>query len=55
VPESLTENDAFGIHALSVSPIVMAVLYTATHAFLWAKFQTAARGWRVKPAHDGVF
>ena len=36
--KSLTENDVFGINALSLSRIVMAVLDTAIHAFLSAEF-----------------
>ena len=54
MPESLTENDAFGINGLPVSQIVMAVLDTAIHAFLSAKFQRPHVDARVKPAHDSV-
>ena len=52
-PQSLTENDAFGINALLVSQFVMAVLDTAIHDFLPPEYQTDLVDAGVKPAHDG--
>jgi hypothetical protein len=50
----VAEKDVFGINALCVLQIVMAVLDTAIHAFPWRHFKRTHVDARVKPAHDDV-